>query len=369
MLRRPEEVPCSRMSGCVAAPSAGRWVPQGLADQPAYVFETGARRASRSRGTTARLPHRLRNVQRHAARGILSAGSQLADARALRARGGCGSRSSTSRSIGGGICFCVDLDPRWVIKLIQKGWMEHLEGLQAALHRPGDHDPRSAATTSAACSRRPNSSRPSALALEKKGTTHPPGGDHRHLLRRHRVHAAVDPLRRRRTPRRRLHDAHLRQHAHGPRGQPARDRRRRLHDRLLRPAAPAVIEVVDFDKPDELVPYGGTGRVRLTTLTKETFIPGFLERLRGRARTARTRSIHGTASAASCPCPICGSPPPRPSACIRQAACEPKPGSPGGAPHRLRLRRPTRIHAWILPAYRFGKPYEVAQRENARSLR
>ena len=27
----------------------------------------------------------------------------------------------------GGICFCVDLDPRWVVKLIKKGWMEHLE--------------------------------------------------------------------------------------------------------------------------------------------------------------------------------------------------------------------------------------------------
>ena len=27
----------------------------------------------------------------------------------------------------GGICFCVDLDPRWVIKLIQKGWTEHLD--------------------------------------------------------------------------------------------------------------------------------------------------------------------------------------------------------------------------------------------------
>ena len=27
----------------------------------------------------------------------------------------------------GGICFCIDLDPRWVIKLIKKGWMEHLE--------------------------------------------------------------------------------------------------------------------------------------------------------------------------------------------------------------------------------------------------
>jgi hypothetical protein len=29
------------------------------------------------------------------------------------------------------------------------------------------------------------------------------------------------------------------------------------------------------------VPYGGTGRVKLTTLTKETFVPGFLERDEG----------------------------------------------------------------------------------------
>ncbi|MFP6649162.1 MAG: hypothetical protein VB817_06860, partial [Pirellulaceae bacterium] len=29
--------------------------------------------------------------------------------------------------VRGGICFCIDLDPRWVVKLIKKGWMEHLE--------------------------------------------------------------------------------------------------------------------------------------------------------------------------------------------------------------------------------------------------
>ena len=47
------------------------------------------------------------------------------------------------------------------------------------------------------------------------------------------------------------------------------------------PQPRAVIEVVDFDNPDEVVSYGGTGRVRLTTLTKETFIPCFLERDEG----------------------------------------------------------------------------------------
>jgi len=39
-----------------------------------------------------------------------------------------------------------------------------------------------------------------------------------------------------------------------------------------------VLEVVDFDDATKIVGYGETGRVRLTTLTKETFIPRFLER-------------------------------------------------------------------------------------------
>ena len=39
-----------------------------------------------------------------------------------------------------------------------------------------------------------------------------------------------------------------------------------------------MIEVVDFDDETKLVGYGKTGRVRLTTLTKEFFMPRFLER-------------------------------------------------------------------------------------------
>ena len=26
----------------------------------------------------------------------------------------------------GGICFCIDLDPRWVVKMLKKGWMEQV---------------------------------------------------------------------------------------------------------------------------------------------------------------------------------------------------------------------------------------------------
>jgi phenylacetate-coenzyme A ligase PaaK-like adenylate-forming protein len=47
------------------------------------------------------------------------------------------------------------------------------------------------------------------------------------------------------------------------------------------PEPRAVVEVVDFDDPNKLVDYGQTGRVKLTTLTKELFVPGFLERDEG----------------------------------------------------------------------------------------
>src|SRR5258707_4410067 len=30
----------------------------------------------------------------------------------------------------GGICFCINLDPRWVVKIIKKGWTEHLKAYQ-----------------------------------------------------------------------------------------------------------------------------------------------------------------------------------------------------------------------------------------------
>ena len=44
------------------------------------------------------------------------------------------------------------------------------------------------------------------------------------------------------------------------------------------PSPRAMVEVVDPDRPTRVVGYGETGRVRLTTLTKEFFMPRFLER-------------------------------------------------------------------------------------------
>ncbi|QEL16973.1 hypothetical protein [Limnoglobus roseus] len=47
------------------------------------------------------------------------------------------------------------------------------------------------------------------------------------------------------------------------------------------PQPRAVIQVVNPDNFDEIVPYGATGRVLLTTLTKEFFVPRFPERDEG----------------------------------------------------------------------------------------
>ena len=115
----------------------------------------------------------------------------------------------------GGICFCIDLDPRWVIKLIKKGWMEHLEAYkqhcidQAITILGAGHDIRCMFTT-------PKLLESLALGIGKARHHDSQAGHHRHLFRRHRVHAPMDPLCHGRIPGRRVHDPHLRQHADGP---------------------------------------------------------------------------------------------------------------------------------------------------------
>ena len=44
------------------------------------------------------------------------------------------------------------------------------------------------------------------------------------------------------------------------------------------------MEVVEPERPDHVVEYGELGRTRLTTLTKEFFLPRFLERDEGLRR-------------------------------------------------------------------------------------
>ncbi len=61
----------------------------------------------------------------------------------------------------------------------------------------------------------------------------------------------------------------------------SREGGRRSARRPRRPSPRAVFEIVNPDNLDEPVEYGETGRVLLTTLTKEFFVPRFAERDEG----------------------------------------------------------------------------------------
>src|SRR5437868_12555375 len=104
-----------------------RWVPKAYQEKPIYVFETG--------GTTG-IPKSRINMddfrtdyemfsntlpEEYFPKGAnwLMLGPSGPRRLRLAVEHLCQHR--------GGICFCVDLDPRWVVKLIRQGRMDHLE--------------------------------------------------------------------------------------------------------------------------------------------------------------------------------------------------------------------------------------------------
>ena len=92
----------------------------------------------------------------------------------------------------------------------------------------------------------------------------------------------MEPVRPRGAPRWRVHDADLQKHLDGAGGEQPVESRQWVQDHVLRAAAArALIKVVEFDDPTRVVDYEKTGRVKLTTLTREFFVPGFLERDEG----------------------------------------------------------------------------------------
>ena len=121
----------------------------------------------------------------------------------------------------GGICFCIDLDPRWVIKLIKKGWMEHLEAYKQhcidqamTILAP--------ATTSSACSPRRSCSKrcawrwkSTAAALQDTGITGIFSGGTEFTPQWTRF-CVEELFGGPPEDERHLHDADLRQHADGP---------------------------------------------------------------------------------------------------------------------------------------------------------
>jgi phenylacetate-coenzyme A ligase PaaK-like adenylate-forming protein len=258
-----------------------RWVPQALQKKPIYVFETG--------GTTG-IPKTRVNIEdfrldyeafsdtlpeKYFPKGTnwLMLGPSGPRRLRLAVEHLCQYR--------GGICFCVDLDPRWVVKLIKKGWMEHLKAYQehvidqALTVLSAGHDIKCMFTT-------PKLLDALATRLEKDGSSLAKtgitgifcGGTE---MTSQWIRFAIEEL---------LGSGIYIAPTYGNTlmGLAAADMptpESNYKIAYYSPQPRAVVQVVDFDDPDKVVPYGQTGRVMLTSLTKEIFIPRFLERDEG----------------------------------------------------------------------------------------
>ncbi len=263
-----------------------RWVPRGLADRPVYVFETGGTTGipkSRVVIDDFRIDYELFSdtlPDKYFPRGAnwLMLGPSGPRRLRLAVEHLCQYR--------GGICFCIDLDPRWVIKLIKKGWMEHLEEYkkhcidQAVTVLTAGHDIKCIFAT-------PKLLEALALALEERGTSIPEigitgifsgGTEFTPQWTRYCIEELLGGLPEQSgvymTP---TYGNTLMGLACSRPVTPADG----YTIAYYAPQPRAVTEVVDFDDTDCVVDYGATGRVKLTTLTKEFFVPGFLERDEG----------------------------------------------------------------------------------------
>lgn len=263
-----------------------RWVPKGLAGKPTYVFETGGTTGipkSRVVIDDFRIDYELFSAtlpDEYFPRGANWLMLGPSGPRRLRLA------VEHLAQFRGGISFCIDLDPRWVVKLIKKGWMEHLEEYkkhcidQAITILSAGHDIRCMFAT-------PKLLDSLALALEDRGSSLPETGitgifsggtEFTPQWTRYAVEELLG----------------------GPPEEGGIYMTPTYGNTLMglacskpvtaaenykisyyAPQPRAVIEVVDFDDTDQVVGYGETGRVKLTTLTREFFVPGFLERDEG----------------------------------------------------------------------------------------
>jgi phenylacetate-coenzyme A ligase PaaK-like adenylate-forming protein len=258
-----------------------RWLPKGLEGKPIFTFETG--------GTTGVPKSRLQIEDFRTDYEMFS--ETLPDKYFPRGANWLMLGPSGPRRLRlavehlcqyrGGICFCVDLDPRWVIKLIKWGEAESLDQYkahvidQAITVLGAGHDIRCLFTT-------PKLLEALAEELENRGTTIAESGitgifaggtEFTPQYTRFAMEELLGPgvyL----TP---TYGNTLMGLACSKPVTAAEGYKIAYYA----PQPRAVIEVVSVDDRDLVVDYGETGRVRLTTLTRETFIPGFLERDEG----------------------------------------------------------------------------------------
>jgi phenylacetate-coenzyme A ligase PaaK-like adenylate-forming protein len=258
-----------------------RWVPKALQNRPIYVFETGGTTGipkSRVVIDDFRIDYELFSQSlpdKYFPKGAnwLMLGPSGPRRLRLAVEHLCQYR--------GGICFCVDLDPRWVVKLIKKGWMEHLKAYQehvidqALTVLSANHEIKCLFTT-------PKLLDALAGRLEKEGTSVSRAGIKGVFcggteMTSQRIRFAIEELL---GP-----DVYIAPtYGNTLMGLAASEMPTAAEDFKIAYYAPqprAVVEVVDFDNYDKLVDYGKEGRVMLTTLTREFFVPRFMERDEG----------------------------------------------------------------------------------------
>jgi phenylacetate-coenzyme A ligase PaaK-like adenylate-forming protein len=258
-----------------------RWVPKALASKPTYVFETGGTTGipkSRVVIDDFRIDYEL--FSQSLPDKYFPKGSNWV---MLGPSGPRRLRLAVEHlcQFRGGICFCVDLDPRWVVKLIKKGWMEHLKAYQEHVIDQvmtilsAKHDIKCMFTT-------PKLLDALAGRLEKEGTSVAKNGitgvfcggtEMTSQWIRFAIEELLGP------------DVYIAPtYGNTLMGLAASEMPTAADDFKIAYYAPqprAVVEVVDFDNNDKTVEYGKEGRVMLTTLTREFFVPRFMERDEG----------------------------------------------------------------------------------------
>ncbi|MBY0458688.1 MAG: hypothetical protein K2V38_15220 [Gemmataceae bacterium] len=276
-----------------------RWVPKGFADRGVYVFETG--------GTTGLPKSRIVIDDFKIDYEMMS--DTLPDQHFPRGSNWLMLGPSGPRRLRlaiehlaqyrGGICFCVDLDPRYVVKCIKErkiaeaqAYKEHCVD-QALTILAGGHDIRCMFTTPKLLAGLDEALRAGKLEDKFRSLGKPvPRGGLRSIKQagitgifsggteftpqftREAYEEMLDNGEVYMTPT--YGNTLMGLACSKPIGP---------HDGFkisyYAPQPRAVIEVVNPKNYDELVPYGGTGRVLLSTFTKEFFVPRFPERDEG----------------------------------------------------------------------------------------
>lgn len=253
-----------------------RWVPRALADQPVCVFETGGSTGvpkSRVSINDFRIDYEMFSEtlpDETFPRG--------ADWLMLGPSGPRRLRLAVEHLAQhrGGISFCLDLDPRWVVKLTKSGRLREMHEyknhvIEQALTLLKAHDNiqclfATPKLLEALCER---------ISLVKMGIKGVFCGGTQLTRQFHRF--AREELLEGKIDFHPTYGNTLMGLACGKPFDPADD-----YCVIYHPPAPrAMIEVVDPDDARKVVGYEELGRVRLTTLTKEFFVPRFLERDEG----------------------------------------------------------------------------------------